>query len=166
MKNINTLMKTCCLSLLIAALVGCSGKYSGGGAMPSASGIEGEKATFGFTIHAENDGIDCNNITRVTGQFQYVDHGTGVNVAFHAKVREFAGGFADADFNTAPLFLCDYYVKGKVAGQVLVGALDYGSDQKIDHLVVVVLNGPYAGYSNGATFEKGNITYKPDSLCE
>ena len=105
-------------------------------------------------------------LSRFTGQFQYVDHGTGVNVAFHAKVRELAGAFADDDSNSAPLFLCDYYVKGKVAGQVLIGALDYGSDQKIDHLLVAVFDGPYAGYSNDGTFEKGNITYKPDSLCE
>lgn len=49
---------------------------------------------------------------------------------------------------------------------VLVAALDYGSDEKIDRLFVTVLDGPYAGYSNIGTFEKGNITYKPDSLCE
>ena len=161
-----TIVRTSCLVILIAALAGCTGDYVGGGAMPSASGIPGEKATFGFRIRAENDGIDCNNVTRVTGQFQYVDHGTGVNVAFHAKVREFAGVYADANFNTAPIFLADYYVKGKQAGQVLIAALDYGSDQKIDLLFVNVLDGPFAGYQNNGAFEKGNITYHPDALCQ
>jgi hypothetical protein len=108
MKGCINTTKTLAAFLVVIGLAACSGKYSGGGAMPSASGIPGEKATFGFEIYAANDGIDCDNIVSATGEFQYVDHGTGVNVAFHATIREFAGGFVDADFNAAPLFLADY----------------------------------------------------------
>ena len=147
-------------------LGGCIGDYSGGGAMPSASGIQGEKATFGFYIHAGNDGLDCNNITSASGDFQFVDHGTGVNVAFHAVILDSAGGFADADENFAPIFLADYYVKGKKAGQVLVGAMDYGKTKKTDNIFVMVLDGPFAGYLNTGIFEKGNVTYTPDPLCQ
>lgn len=166
MKTLLKASKAFVMFVLAIGLAGCSGDYSGGGAMPSASGIPGEKATFGFYIHAGNDGIDCDNITSATGQFQYVDHGTGMKVAFHAVIREFAGGFADDDFNVAPLFLADYYVKGKKVGQVLVGAMDYGKGEKTDNLVVNVLDGPFAGYQNSGTFEKGNITYTPDPLCQ
>src|SRR5262245_60912232 len=156
-KTLIHITRTIILSLVAIGLAGCSGDYSGGGAMPSASGIPGEKATFGFYIHAGNDGVDCDNITSASGDFQYVDHGTGINVAFHAVIQDFAGGFSDADFNVAPLFLTDYYVKGKKVGQVLVGAMDYGKDNKTDRLLVNVLDGPFAGYKNYGAFDKGNI---------
>jgi hypothetical protein len=133
-------------------LVGCSGEYSGGGVMDSASGIPGEKATFGFTVYASNDGVSCDEITTVNGQFQFVDKSAGVT--FHAQVHSFAGGYADDDFNVAPLFLGDYYVKGKK-----------GPDNKTDNFFVTVLDGPYAGYVNSGVFTKGNLTYTPDPLC-
>lgn len=166
MKALRNTAKIVAAFLVVLGLAGCSGEYSGGGAMPSASGVPGEKATFGFTIYAFNDGVSCDEIVSATGQFQYVDHGTGVNVAFHAKIVDFAGAFADPDFNVAPLFIADYYVKGKKAGQVLIGAMDYGNASKIDRVMVSVLDGPFAGYSNSGAFEKGNITYTPDPLCE
>lgn len=150
------------LILLACGLAACSGEYSGGGVIPSASGVEGEKATFGFTIYAENDGLDCNEITSVRGQLQYVDHGTGV--AFHAKITDFAGIYADDEGNFTPLFIGDYYIKGKKQGNVLVAVIDY-NDSKTDLFFVTVLDGPYQDYVNQGTFDKGNITYQPDALC-
>jgi hypothetical protein len=144
-------------------LVGCSGEYSGGGVMDSASGIPGEKATFGFTVYASNDGVSCDEITTVKGQFQFVDKSAGVT--FHAEVHSFAGGYADDDFNVAPLFLGGYYIKGKKQGSVLLAAIDYGPDSKTDTFFVTVLDGPYAGYVNSGVFTKGNVTYTPDPLC-
>ena len=154
------------LAALVIGLTGCTGDYTGGGAIPSKSGVTGEKATFGFKLHLQNDGVSCDEIIGASGEFQYVDHGTGIDVAFHAKITDFAGGFADPNYNVGPIFIGDYYVKGKVAGQVLVGTLDYGKGDKTDYVFLNVLNGPFAGYSNSGIFEKGNVTYHPDALCQ
>jgi hypothetical protein len=167
--NMKTQLKAGIMAALVAAaigLTGCTGDYTGGGSLPSSSGVPGEKATFGFRVHFQNDGVSCDEVVGASGEFQYVDHGKGVNVAFHAKIRDFAGAFADPTFNVGPLCIGDYYVKGKVAGQVLVGTLDYGKEDGTDYIFVAVLDGPFAGYQNSGIFEKGNVTYHPDPLCE
>jgi hypothetical protein len=166
MKTLTHALKATVLFLLAVELAGCTGDYSGGGAMPSTSGIPGEKATFGFFVHLQNDGVSCNNIVGASGQFQFDDHGTGVNVSFHAVITDWACCWVDNNFDVHPLFSGDYYVKGKKVGHVLVGAQDYGPGSKLDHLLVAVLDGPFAGYHNGADFEKGNVTYNPDPLCQ
>ena len=150
------------LLMVAAGLTGCSGDYNGGGVIPSSSGVDGETATFGFTIHAANDGQDCNNITAVTGQLEYIDHGTGM--VLHAKMTDFAGVYADDEGNVTPLFLGDYYVKGKKQGSLLVAVIDY-KDRQEDLFFINVLDGPYQDYKNHGTFQKGNITYIPDSIC-
>jgi hypothetical protein len=159
MKNTKQLMSL----LLVAALgfVGCTGTYNGGGAMQSASGIPGEKATFGFTIHVENDGVDCDNIAGVSGQFQYVDH--GLRIGFHARIVSHAFVIDETDVHLA--FVGEYLVRGRPAGQVLIRVEDHGRDSKSDFLWISVLSGPFQGYFNAGTFEKGNITYHPDKLC-
>jgi len=158
----NTL-QLCSALVVVAAigLVGCTGIYNGGGAMQSASGIPGQKATFGFTIHVANDGVHCDNIESVTGQFQYNDH--GARVAFHARIVNHAFVIDETGIHLA--FIGEYSVRGQPAGRVLIRVEDYGRDSKANFLWVSVLDGPLAGYFNAGTFEKGNITYQPDKLC-
>jgi hypothetical protein len=155
------------LVALVIGLVGCSGDYTGGGVLPSASGVKGEKATFGFRLHAENDGKSCDEIIGGSGEFNYVDHGKGIDVAFHARVRTIQGAFwSDEDEVGGPLFTADYYVNGKLAGRVDIGVYDFGKGDKTDLMFVSVTSGPFAGYFNAGRFDKGNITYHPDPLCK
>ncbi len=162
-KYIQSLTASAAVLAAVFGLTGCSGDYNGGGVIPSASGVPGEIATFGFTIHAANDGHDCDNITSVTGQLQFNDHGTGM--ALHAKMTDFAGGYGDANGNYTPLFIGDYYIKGKKQGSVLVAVIDYAGSKE-DLFFITVLDGPYLGYTNQGVCRKGNITYVPDSICQ
>lgn len=148
--------------LAVIGLAGCTGIYTGGGSIPSASGVPGEIATFGFSIHVANDGVDCDTIESVKGQFQYVDHGTGVS--FHARIVEHAFVIDGADVFLA--FLGEYSVRGKPAGRVLIRVEDHGQDSNTDFIWLSVLDGPLAPYFNAGTFENGNIKYHPDKLCE
>jgi len=62
------------IALGVATLTGC--KFTGGGSIPSQSGIEGEKAT--LSINGTCDG------TEMTLAMQYNEHGTGLTqVRFH-----------------------------------------------------------------------------------
>ena len=150
--------------VLVAAigLAGCTGTYNGGGAIQSASGIPGQKATFGFTIHADNDGVDCDTIESVRGQSQYNDHGT--RVSFHARIVGHAF-VQDDEFDVHLVFVGEYLVRGQPAGRVLIRVEDLGKGSERGFLWLAVLDGPLAGYSNSGIVERGNITYKPDKLC-
>ena len=151
-------------ALVLAAaigLAGCMGTYNGGGMIPSASGVPGQKATFGFTIHVDNDGVDCDTIESVRGQFQYNDHGT--QVSFHARIKGHA--FVLDEFDAHLAFVGEYLVRGQPAGEVLIRVEDVGKGAERGFLWLSVLDGPLAGYSNSGIVERGNITYKPDKLC-
>ena len=156
-------IKTTIPLIALVTAIGCTGEYSGGGAMDSSSGVPGEKATFGFNVYLANDGISCDEVVSARGQFQYVDH--GANVAFHAKINDF-GFVNDEDFNVFLVFVGKYYIKGKERGTVLIRVEDHGQESKTDFLWLAVLDGPYEGYNNSGTFAKGNVTYTPDALCQ
>ena len=146
----------------VLSLSGCIGRYTGGGSIDSTAG-RAQKATFGFVI----DGIgppDLNGFpSKVKGQFQYDDHGAGVS--FHV------GQMTPTDF---------FYVLGggKAVGIQYngtytsidgPGSLTFGvsshnqtdglGDMDQDSLLVVVLSGPYAGYSNGGLVQHGTIQF-------
>jgi hypothetical protein len=140
----------CCAALLQS---GCAGTYTGGGFIDSAIGAPA-KATFGFNMRS-TDGITAG------GQFQYNDHGTGVVMHERPNTLE---GFA---FIGNLILVGNAYVGGYSSqagnGTVLVGVTadhdPFGNP--VDFLVVLVMDGPYAGYFNAGTVQGGNIQYHP-----
>jgi hypothetical protein len=155
------------VGLWVSSLVGCAGRYTGGGFIDSAAGAP-QKATFGFDIV----GIDLNGdqIPDVaSGQFQYDDHGagvkfhlddlvpTGITIVYPSAGRAmtiYDGSYTskdgDGDAWVAVSANNDFF-QNPFTGQIF-----HNPD---DHLFVVVNSGPYAGYSNDGTLQGGNIQW-------
>lgn len=133
-KIIIMLVSVICLIVLTA---GCEiyTKANGGGWLASASGVEGEKATFGFNVQIDPD------TGEVKGHFQLVDHGTGqkFNAAISGIVEEGFTGKTSEDL--------DVYLQVGEAGEE-------------DWLQVSVYDGSTLVYFNDAIVQGGNISFK------
>ena len=161
-------------------LSGCAvpGKVTGGGSMPSASGIPGEKATFGFKAE------QCDFTVAASGQYNYRDDaapGFPGGVAFNGAVLEagkcvspsvtaqldFACVVCAVNFPGLPAdgFVVDYRstnpnVADTLPVQTAVACVtDNGEGTKAtsaDFGRIFVINGAYSGYTNSGPV-KGNI---------
>ncbi len=172
------------VGLVASLLTGCApGKYTGGGFIDSAAGGKA-KATFGFSLEGIDEDGDGQADTAVVyppgqvpiifaiakGQFNYNDHGAGVQ--FHLDI------VPDPTLTRAdggPLNGC--WVVGAGTGAYCFGPYtsragngeayvsltakgdQYGSAE--DTIEVVLTGGPYDGYQNSGTIQGGNIQWHP-----
>ena len=158
-----------CAMLAIAgfallSLCGCVGRYTGGGSIDSTAGAA-QKATFGFVI----DGMgppDLNGYaTKVKGQFQYDDHGAGVS--FHVdKMTPTDYFYLLGGGNAVGIQYNGTYSSIDGPGSLTFGVSSHDNtdglgDMDQDSLLVIVLSGPYAGYSNAGLVKHGTIQFHP-----
>jgi hypothetical protein len=155
------------VGLWASSVVGCSGRFTGGGYIDSVAGAPA-KATFGINFEGIDDGsgqglciIYRDPITTETygvgkGHGDYNDHGAGVKFQF------------DCDKVGFPLFdnRCFYYGRYNSEagdGDVYVAVTANGDpfDHSDDALYVDLHGGPYDGYSNSGTIKGGNFTWHP-----
>ena len=153
------------LVVLAVFLPGCvdmgTGKYTGGGWIPSAADPEA-RATFGFTFVAEDTDGDGDADT-AKGQVQYRDQAAGV--AFHGNVEG-----ARVNKNETP-------VSGEAAGTYIpqprragdpgsfyIKVVDRGEPgpSNDDEIEVLLSDGVHDGYANQQTLGGGNVQYHPD----
>lgn len=132
-----TLLLFVSIVCLIMFLSGCEiyTKAAGGGWIPSATGLENEKATFGFTVQIDPE------TEAVKGHVQFIDHGTG---------QKFI----------APLSGC---VEEGFTGKTNDGLdvyLQVGNQDGNDWLQISVYEGPDLVYFNDAAIQGGNINFK------
>ena len=158
------------VGLASLSMVGCVGRFTGGGSIDSVAGGP-QKATFGFVIDAVNPD-EAGNPTAIKGQFQYNDHGAGVS--FHVDQLTpalYARIYPDI-FAPDPAVMFAYH--GTYSSAAGTGELDlgvasdrqvldgpFGSSNNKDALFVTVLTGPYAGYENVGLVQDGKIQFKP-----
>lgn len=122
---------------LIVFAAGCEvyTKATGGGWLASVSGIEGEKATFGFNVQIDPD------TEAVKGHFQLVDHGTG------QKFSASLSGVVEEGFTGKTNDGLDVYLQ--------VGEVD-----EEDWLQISVYDGSVLVYFNDGVVQGGNIRFK------
>lgn len=169
MKHMKEVKWKQCAMLAIAvfavlSLSGCIGRYTGGGSINSTAGAA-QKATFGFVI----DGIgppDLNGYaTKAKGQFQYDDHGAGVS--FHVdKITPTDFFYVLGGGNAVGIQYNGTYSSIDGPGTLTFGVSSHDNtdglgDLDQDSLLVIVLSGPYAGYSNGGLVQHGTIQFHP-----
>jgi hypothetical protein len=151
------------VGLAAANLTGCVGRFTGGGSIDSIVGAP-QKATFGFVLDAVDP--DAGGYpTNVTGQFQFDDHAAGVS--FHVNQFEPTDSFAPPP----PALFINYigtYTCNKGTGTVQIGVASHDQvnpnppyNANSDAVLVIVHDGPYAGYSNSGLVQNGIIQFKP-----
>lgn len=141
--------------LVIGGLVGGC-KVTGGGTIPSASNVEGEKAT--YTITANNDGEYCQFNApkgKITYHDKYAPRWNRVDLHSN-EIIYFDGEDAYFKYNsTNPLH----------PGEGYAGAYFYTTDQgenvKADYISIFVYDGPYEGYHNDG-YIQGNLILHDD----
>jgi len=154
------------VGLSALALVGCAGKYTGGGYIDSVIVGANSKAAFGFNI----DGTDVDgdgNPDVAKGQFQYDDRAAGVS--FHVVVDERPIGLiCNPDcFAPGASVMVPYagsYSSKDGGGYVTlaVTSINDGFGNQVDSLWIYgVSSGPYAGYSNYGVVQGGTIKFHP-----
>jgi len=154
------------VGLSAVALVGCAGKYTGGGYIDSVIVGANSKATFGFNI----DGTDVDgdgNPDLAKGQFQYDDHAAGVS--FHVVVDERPLGLiCNPDCVTPGASIMVPYAgsysskDGSGNVTLAVTSINDGFGNQVDSLWIYgVSSGPYAGYSNYGVVQGGKIKFHP-----
>ncbi len=154
------------VGLVASSLVGCVGRFTGGGSIDSIAGAP-QKATFGFVIDATNPDED-GNPTAVTGQFQYNDHAAGVSFHVDQLTPGAVGRIYPDIFAPDPAVIFAYSGTYSCAAGTGELALGVASDQQVfegmnnkDALFVTVFTGPYAGYDNVGLVQNGKIQFKP-----
>ena len=122
---------------LIAFVSGCEiyTKAAGGGWITSATGLEDQKATFGFHVQIDPD------TEEVQGHIQFFDHGTGQK--FNAPLS----GFVEEGFSGKTSDGLDVY-------------LQVGMDDETDWLQIAVYDGADMVYFNSGTVQGGQIQFK------
>jgi hypothetical protein len=159
--------------LVALSMVGCVGRFTGGGSIDSVAGAP-QKATFGFVINAVNPD-EAGNPTAIKGQFQYNDHGAGVS--FHVAQLEPALYariiFAPSDPAVIPAVMSvifaysGTYTCNQGSGELELGVASdkqvepFSGQPNMDAVFVTVLTGPYAGYENVGLVQNGKIQFKP-----
>ena len=155
--------------MLLVLLTSCieegSGKYTGGGWIPSAAQRE-SKATFGFNIQAldtDGDGVADD----AKGQVQYRDR--AAEVSLHGVVEAAAVDLAA----TPPVGYGagTYTPQPKKAGQggsFLISVQDNGEPgpSSDDWVEVYLEGGVYDGYINGQFLGGGNVQYHAPKEAE
>jgi hypothetical protein len=172
------------VGLAASLLTACApGKYTGGGFIDSAAGGKA-KATFGFSLEGiDEDGDGQVDIAFVyppgrvpivfaiaKGQFNYNDHGAGVQ--FHLEIvpdptltRADGGplnGCWVVDAGTGAYCFGPYTSRagnGRAYVSLTAKGDQYGSAE--DTIEVVLTGGPYDGYQNSGTIQGGNIQWHP-----
>jgi hypothetical protein len=162
-RKFNKALALTAIALGVATLTGC--KFTGGGSIPSVSGIDGEKAT--LAINGKCDG------TEMTLAMQYNEHGTNLNqVRFHVDSTIDLAEFGET-CDTTPgmpvgLFIGEYcpqpYGQWKNEPNAGCGIIEiavgdggegyYAPDQ--DAVVLGLIGGAFDGYFNEG-YLQGNI---------
>jgi hypothetical protein len=182
-KRLRYPVMTAAIALIVAACFPTfvSSTMRGGGWIPSAFD-EGARATFGFSL-------SCNPKTnKISGQFQYVDHGIDPNLAIHGFISPFSvtelnfdtcaqlAAAAGQEFELDPgQALASGPYKPQVdgvdtncktnptaCGQFVVFAADNTTSPCLggDALALELIGGLYSGYENEGCLNGGNITIK------
>jgi hypothetical protein len=177
------------VGLVASLLTGCApGKYTGGGFIDSAAGGKA-KATFGFSLEGiDEDGDGQVDVAAVyppgqlpivfaiaKGQFNYNDHGAGVQ--FHLAIvpdptltsadgGPLNGCWVVQDPNTGAAtgaYCFGPYTSRAGNGEAYVSLTAKGDqyDSAEDTIEVALTGGPYDGYYNSGTIQGGNIQWHP-----
>jgi hypothetical protein len=112
----------------------------------------GNKATFGFTLACDSETGDA------SGQFQYVDHGSGVR--FHGVVDSLPLVTTCVPGGNLGAFAGTYRPQPKgEGGAFIVGVVDNGEPgvSAGDAIRIEIVGGDYDGYSVLGTISRGNI---------
>lgn len=149
-RRLLTLLPVSLVALLL--FTGCAIKFTGGGWIVSASGVEGEKATFGFTF----DGP--------AGRFQGSYHDEGLWNGEEVRLRgtgvvSFAGPDFDNNCMDATLSYESQNPRLRGSGELELTACDDGEPGPSagDDIAIIVISGPYSGYSDGGDIMGGNL---------
>lgn len=154
------------LGLAALVLAGCSTFFTGGGWI---RGVEGGKATFGFSVKCNGPDPEICAPARVNGT--YGDQSVGVKLKFDGGIiagPEFCAINPQAcdnlpvDLNQCmggEVFYTSQDKKQPGSGSLLLIACDLGEPGRLsgDFLAIDVESGPYDGYSNEGTIQGGNL---------
>jgi len=149
-------------AIALTVLLGTGCKFTGGGYIPSASGIEGEKATVALMGRHDPNEPGEDNMTTV--RIQYNDHGTGVRFHVNTETDSCADG-CHLEPNAAE-FAGEYCGQGQngprhlgeeACGIAFIQVLDIGEGQDPHGALRIVLEGGvYDGYYNEGLIQ-GNL---------
>lgn len=159
-------LSKCFLSFFLGGLtilqVGCAGKYTGGGFLPSSADRD-EKANYGFNFHAidnDGDGWADGPLDEHKGTLLYHDKAAGVairgDVTF-AYVTDWDNfrGFAEGTYVNQPL-------ESGSGGRFEVQTVDLGEPGTGSDIFTIRLIGNDGSYySNAGRIDGGNIQYHP-----
>jgi hypothetical protein len=145
-------------TIITMLVVGCAGKYTGGGHIESATDPDA-KANFGFNMHAiDEDGDEWADTYK--GQLQYNDHGAGVQ--FHGEVTyvgildEESYGYFEGTYTPQP--------KNQGPGGIFNAWVYDGGEPGVsegDVFEIFLWGGVHHRYYNWGPIDGGNIQYHP-----
>jgi len=149
-------------AIALTVLLGTGCKYTGGGYIPSASGIEGEKAT--VALMGRHDPNEQGEDNKTTVRIQYNDHGTGERFHVNTETESCADGCHVVP--NAAEFAGEYCGQGQhgprhlgedACGTALIQLIDYGEGEDGHGALRIWLQGGvYDGYYNEGEIQ-GNI---------
>jgi hypothetical protein len=157
------------LLTLTGCLVTVPGKITGGGWIPSISGMEKEKASFGFNANS------CEGLSYAEGHFnfrdKYADFPGGVKMngeileAYECEEQEsgtstcYCDGIFEPPWHEISVYYRSTNPKRRGEGEAIICIKDNGEGENAvlaDTAFAEVLSGPYVGYKN-IGFVQGNV---------